>query len=286
MELWEPGWAVDGDVDVGVDVERNVDVGVDVGVDVDVVVLFIAGELDQITFGGNFQLIWFCDSAILWSNHTALQLHVAAMGFGIAGQGFTAQLLSHIQTYCSSFMSQHLPATWKHHLFYTYIYIHIHSSVFTQEQAVFHCWKSSKWVPTAAIQLRSQRRWERNESSKNKCSGVGWQDPFCLSLPDQGSLHWLQMQHPVRITASLCGTQLHTGALLAAFLGWKEAQHCPCTFFSSMSERWGVLKWWHKTGRCSQGPRTPAWAVCTSGGFSFQFSCNYLLWSINYIVFI
>lgn len=33
------------------------------------------------------------------------------------------QLNSHIQTYCSSFMSQHLPATWKHHLFYVYIYI-------------------------------------------------------------------------------------------------------------------------------------------------------------------
>ena len=45
------------------------------------------------------------------------------MGFSVAGQGFTAQLLSHIQTYCSSFMSQHLPATWKHHLFYVYIYI-------------------------------------------------------------------------------------------------------------------------------------------------------------------
>lgn len=47
----------------------------------------------------------------------------AAMGFSVAGQGFTDQLLSHIQTYCSSFMSQHLPATWKHHLFYVYIYI-------------------------------------------------------------------------------------------------------------------------------------------------------------------
>lgn len=53
----------------------------------------------------------------------ALQLHVAAMGFGIAGQGFTAQLLSYIQTYCSSFMSQHLPATWKHHLLCIYMYI-------------------------------------------------------------------------------------------------------------------------------------------------------------------
>jgi len=165
--------------------------------------------------------------------------------------------------------------------------IYIHSSVFTQEQAVFHCWKSSKRVTTAAIQLRSQRRWERNESSsKNKCSGVGWQDPFCLSLPAQGPLHWLQMLHPIRITASLCGTKWHTEALLAAFLGWKEAQYCPCVFFCSMSERWGVLKWWHKTGSCSQGPRTPVWAVCAARGFSFQFSCNYLLWSINYTVFI
>lgn len=75
------------------------------------------------TFRGNFQLTWLCDSVILWSYDTALQLHVAAMGFGVTGQGFTAQLLSHIQTYCSSFMSQHLPATWKHHLFYVYIYI-------------------------------------------------------------------------------------------------------------------------------------------------------------------
>lgn len=94
------------------------------------------------------------------------------MGLGITGQDFKALFSMCLNLQLLFYVPTSACDTETSFIMYIYVYISIYSSVFTQQQADFLCCKSSKQIPTAALQLRSQRRWERNVSfSKNKCSG-------------------------------------------------------------------------------------------------------------------